>query len=465
MPIRSKPQFFACARQLSARVDRFSSLVASPSPASLPSPDARVADSTRPSASSLSIRADSFGPHHGLHFVGEDDEEELLCDYAPNSALQADGTVGIVGEDGEVSLPVTPSLGRSGSYKVSHGPTEAQKRAMMMGRSMLATQNSFGGGYHGGYGGYDEEPCLSDSWHATETSDASITALRRQYHRVFGKETSSNNRQWLLRRLAGINSYGGSDASDDAGDFHSGNGEGGSDGEDGSPFTSASAGTHDGGFFSVGDSGRKMGVPRGVVGRGRAAEKAAAPVARGAPTRGKADGRRGPKGKRGRGDSDSADGGAAKTDASAAGKKRKGGHHSDSEDHSGEPPVKSGRKPAGGRKGADTPGANGRRSKHHNPWALEEAEALVEGVAKCGGGKWADIKKLNYPAIEHRTAVDLKDKWRNLLRIAMLPHQPVKSAGDKKREIPPELLARVRELAAKQAKKAAQDGRSRNGGR
>lgn len=448
-------------------MDRFSSTTcASRSSVFLTSHDARVADSIRPPASPPNTRADSFGPHHGLHFVGEDDEEELLCDYAPNSALQDDGTVGIVGEDGEVSLPVTPSLGRSGSYKVNHGPTDAQKRAMMMGRSMLATQNSFGG-YRGAYGGYDEEPCLSDSWHATETSDASITALRRQYHTVFGKETSSNNRQWLLRRLAEINSYGGDDASDDAGDFHSGNGEGGSDGEDGSPFTSASAGTHDGRFFSVGDSEKKMGVPRGVVGRGRAAEKAAAPVVRGASARGKtekSDGRRGPKVKRGRGDSDSADGGAAKTDASAAGKKRKGGHHSDSEDHSGEPPVKSGRKPAG-RKGADAPGANGRRSKHHNPWALEEAEALVEGVARCGGGKWADIKKLNYPAIEHRTAVDLKDKWRNLLRIAMLPHQPVKSAGDKKREIPPELLARVRELAAKQAKKVAQDGRSRNGGR
>ena len=105
---------------------------------------------------------------------------------------------------------------------------------------------------------------------------------------------------------------------------------------------------------------------------------------------------------------------------------------------------------------------NGRRSKHHNPWALEEAEALVEGVARCGGGKWADIKKLGFPAIEHRTAVDLKDKWRNLLRIAMLLHQPVKNAGDKKREIPPELLARVRELAAKQVKKQAQDSRGKN---
>jgi hypothetical protein len=94
---------------------------------------------------------------------------------------------------------------------------------------------------------------------------------------------------------------------------------------------------------------------------------------------------------------------------------------------------------------------------------LEEAVALVDGVAKCGGGKWADIKKLGYQAIEHRTAVDLKDKWRNLLRIAMLPHQPLKTAGDKKREIPADLLTRVRDLASKQGKKAAQDGRVRSG--
>eukprot|EP00854_Cymbomonas_tetramitiformis_P010579 gene10579-12514_t len=61
----------------------------------------------------------------------------------------------------------------------------------------------------------------------------------------------------------------------------------------------------------------------------------------------------------------------------------------------------------------------GRRSKHHNPWALEEAEALVEGVARCGGGKWADIKKLGFPAIQNRSAVDLKPVQREVvLRMA-----------------------------------------------
>lgn len=45
---------------------------------------------------------------------------------------------------------------------------------------------------------------------------------------------------------------------------------------------------------------------------------------------------------------------------------------------------------------------------------VEETEALVHGVESCGGGKWADIKKLGLRAIEKRSAVDLKDKWRNL---------------------------------------------------
>ncbi|EFJ04765.1 hypothetical protein SELMODRAFT_432103 [Selaginella moellendorffii] len=58
----------------------------------------------------------------------------------------------------------------------------------------------------------------------------------------------------------------------------------------------------------------------------------------------------------------------------------------------------------------------GTRRKHHRPWTLREVMILVEGVARCGGGKWADIKKLEFSSVSYRTAVDLKDKWRNLLR-------------------------------------------------
>jgi hypothetical protein len=48
---------------------------------------------------------------------------------------------------------------------------------------------------------------------------------------------------------------------------------------------------------------------------------------------------------------------------------------------------------------------------------IEETTALVWGVEKMGGGRWAEIKKLDCPeteSLERRTAVDLKDKWRNL---------------------------------------------------
>eukprot|EP00891_Asterochloris_glomerata_P001782 jgi/Astpho2/1782/Aster-07544 len=87
------------------------------------------------------------------------------------------------------------------------------------------------------------------------------------------------------------------------------------------------------------------------------------------------------------------------------------------------------------------------RRKHHNPWSLEETIALVNGVEACGGGKWADIKKRNYRAIEHRSAVDLKDKWRNLMRVAILPPHAVRTKCLKRREVPSELLDRVRKLS------------------
>lgn len=40
---------------------------------------------------------------------------------------------------------------------------------------------------------------------------------------------------------------------------------------------------------------------------------------------------------------------------------------------------------------------------------MEETWALVQGVEECGGGKWADIKRHNYKAIEKRTAVGLRN--------------------------------------------------------
>jgi len=106
----------------------------------------------------------------------------------------------------------------------------------------------------------------------------------------------------------------------------------------------------------------------------------------------------------------------------------------------------------GSANGADQEGAtNGtgsRRKKHHNPWTSEETHALIEGVGICGGGRWADIKKLGLKAIERRSAVDLKDKWRNLLRVALLPQQALRQM-ERKREVSSEMLAKVKLLSTK----------------
>lgn len=104
----------------------------------------------------------------------------------------------------------------------------------------------------------------------------------------------------------------------------------------------------------------------------------------------------------------------------------------------------------------------GHRRKQHNPWTREETEALVKGVESCGGaGKWQDIKRLGLPQLQGRSAVDLKDKWRNLLRVAELPPALASARAERKREGPSSLiLDRVRELAlVTLAKAAASDTR------
>ncbi|XP_073146627.1 uncharacterized protein [Henckelia pumila] len=94
----------------------------------------------------------------------------------------------------------------------------------------------------------------------------------------------------------------------------------------------------------------------------------------------------------------------------------------------------------------------GTRRKHHRPWTLSEVVKLVEGVAKYGAGRWSEIKRSAFVSCSYRTSVDLKDKWRNLLR-ASLAEPPARngmhtsSRKNASVPIPAQILSRVRELA------------------
>uniref|UniRef100_A0ACD5YU36 Uncharacterized protein n=1 Tax=Avena sativa TaxID=4498 RepID=A0ACD5YU36_AVESA len=60
-----------------------------------------------------------------------------------------------------------------------------------------------------------------------------------------------------------------------------------------------------------------------------------------------------------------------------------------------------------------------RRNNKH--WTLKEVTRLVDGVEEYGVGRWSNLKKKKFstsarPARPTRTAENLKDKWRNLLK-------------------------------------------------
>ncbi|KAG8482404.1 hypothetical protein CXB51_027326 [Gossypium anomalum] len=96
----------------------------------------------------------------------------------------------------------------------------------------------------------------------------------------------------------------------------------------------------------------------------------------------------------------------------------------------------------------------GIRRKHHRAWTLSEVMKLVEGVSKYGAGRWSEIKRLAFASYSYRTSVDLKDKWRNLLK-ASFAQTPTEKGGNSRKHpsmpIPAPILLRVRELAEMQA--------------
>ncbi|XP_059288593.1 uncharacterized protein LOC132041936 [Lycium ferocissimum] len=93
----------------------------------------------------------------------------------------------------------------------------------------------------------------------------------------------------------------------------------------------------------------------------------------------------------------------------------------------------------------------GMRRKHHRPWTINEVVKLVEGVARYGAGRWSEIKQLAFASCPYRTSVDLKDKWRNLLKASFVQLPAEKGILNSRKQasvpIPAPILSRVRELA------------------
>ncbi|CAN1775858.1 Telomere repeat-binding protein 6 [Linum perenne] len=92
------------------------------------------------------------------------------------------------------------------------------------------------------------------------------------------------------------------------------------------------------------------------------------------------------------------------------------------------------------------------RRKHHVMWTATEVSKLVEGVTQYGIGRWTDIKKLHFSSSNHRTPIDLRDKWRNLVRACQDGkrkrwNQGVDQRPPSRRTLPEALMARVVELA------------------
>ncbi|KAI3447580.1 hypothetical protein Pfo_004245 [Paulownia fortunei] len=100
---------------------------------------------------------------------------------------------------------------------------------------------------------------------------------------------------------------------------------------------------------------------------------------------------------------------------------------------------------------AESPEEVSGRRKHHRLWTIAEVRKLIDGVSQYGVGRWSRIKKLFFSTSAHRTSVDLKDKWRNLLKASGIQEQGNRQ-GEKKRNLawrplPKSILRRVCELA------------------
>ncbi|KAB2006950.1 hypothetical protein ES319_D11G383200v1 [Gossypium barbadense] len=91
------------------------------------------------------------------------------------------------------------------------------------------------------------------------------------------------------------------------------------------------------------------------------------------------------------------------------------------------------------------------RRKHQKMWTLVEVIKLVDGIAKYGVGRWTNIKKHLFASSTYRTPVDLRDKWRNLLRSSSVQENNRREVENHPkhavRPLPKPVVRRIRELA------------------
>ena len=275
-----------------------------------------------------------------------------------------------------------------------------------------------------------------------EIDKLSLKDLRVAFKERFNRETTSNNRQWLAKRIKNLEGLQTPDsnpmtpeAADDKahpfGNAQSAGRRSGGAGGKHTPATQGSgarAGEDDGGQGADEDEGAP---PSSALGSGRRARRPNPKYAGAAPAS-----------KRNRSTPGGTTAAAADDDPSPK--------RTATRSRSVSP-----RNPAGGGVSAsDNDGADERASgvrKHHRPWTLEETTALVEGVERYGVSKWAEIRKHMFTSPEgeaSRTAVDLKDKWRNLLRSVQALQAGTSPTRSPNAAAPAALLRRVKALAA-----------------
>ncbi|AQK65274.1 uncharacterized LOC100382037 [Zea mays] len=82
--------------------------------------------------------------------------------------------------------------------------------------------------------------------------------------------------------------------------------------------------------------------------------------------------------------------------------------------------------------------------KNNSRWTSKEVERLARGVSRFGVGQWTLLKQEFFKS-SIRTAVNLKDKWRNLLK-----GYQENSQKSTLLYLEPSLVEKIRNLAAKQ---------------